>query len=240
MRIFFLSLLLITLCCTGARAAMNISEQEKAVFSFFKLAKTDPDYSKWITQTARYKNAPDFLKESVYQEEETRLKWGFGTFDPNNDYLKIRTDILMELHGENEDFSLRFVFPGNQQGESPYFPYNYGAEWIALVVDDGLGNFMKIPLSQQEYTQIKERFPGTGSFPGQIRMRIRPLSVDAHKPLKLQEQEKLWLLRGDIAYLTLEVSPPEGTTQKPMSLYTYTAPWYLSSAESELLELMEK
>lgn len=229
-----------------AHAGLQTSEEEKAVFSFFRLAGATPDYTTWINHSQRYLKAPDALKQSVYDEEETRLKWGFGTFDPGRDFLKIETDIELHVTNGAEGLGIAFSFPGKSKDEPVYFPYSYGQEWIALVVDD-LEKFSKIPLMDEDSAYLTQKLGRGGNFKARLKMRIRPLSADTDAPLALTEKDKFWLLRGDIAYLAFEKIPKneiEEQAKKTLeeerktAIFSYTAPWYLSDTESELLNLL--
>lgn len=235
--------LLALLAAPPARAALQVSEEEKAVFSFFKLAESTPDYDGWISNSPRYRQAPESQRQAVHNEEETRLKWGFGTFKPETDFLKIETEIELRLVRQGENLFLNFSFPDRQEGEAPYFPYSYGSEWIALVVDD-LEKFTRIPIAEEDRAYIKEKLGAGTVFKARLKMRVRPLSVDAKAPLSLAGKEKFWLLRGDIAYLAFEnpeqqpANPGASGDERKTAIFSYTAPWYLSDTEADLLKLL--
>lgn len=238
--LFLAVLALFQAAAPAARADLEISEEEKAVFSFFRMSGGTPDYDTWIVNSPRYAGAPEPLKNAVREEEDVRLKWGFGTFEPQKDFLKIETEIVLRFTGGEEGTGVRIGFPGSRDGEAPYFPYDYGREWIALIIDD-LENFIHIPLTGEEQARMLEKL-GEGREPGEsftarLRLRIRPLSADAKTPLVLRKKEKFWLLRGDIAYLAIEV-PPLKKGAAGTAVFSYTAPWYLSATEADLLKLL--
>lgn len=212
-------------------AQLKVSEQEKAVFAFFKLAEHVPDYKSWAESMPDYKNASPELQPDIYNIEETRLKWGFGTYDPADEFLKIQTDAELILNETSDQTILHFRFPGSEGEEYPYFPYPYADAWIALVVSD-LGHFTSLPLKPAEAQNIRKVLAGKTRTDVKMNMRVRPLEADIDEPLFL-DGSYFWVMSGDIAYLDF-VAVGAGET-----LFKYTAPWYLSDSEADLLELLK-
>lgn len=214
-----------------AKAQLKITEEEKAVFAFFKLAEHVPNYKSWVMAMPSYNQAGPDMREDIYHLEETRLKWGFGTYDETDEFLKIRTEAELILNETDEQTILHFRFPGSAGEEYPYFPYPYAEAWIALVISD-LGRFTSIPLSPEQTKNIKTMLDGATKTPVKMKMRVRPLEADIEKPLEM-DGAYFWIMGGDIAYLEFI------SKDKEQTLFEYTAPWYLTSAESELLEMLQ-
>ena len=216
-----------------AWAQLRVSEEEKAVFAFFQLGERVPNYDEWIFSLEDYKTAPEDLQEDLYHMHDTRLKWGFGTYNHKEDFLKITTKSELFVTEKDSKYMLHFRFPGSEGEEYPYFPYQYREDWIALVVND-LGRFTSIPITQQQYEGLKPFLKDQQTIKTKMRMRVRPLNADFEKPL-LIDDNYFWVMTGDIAYLGFETE----NTQTPQTLYNYTAPWYLTDTEAELLELLQ-
>ena len=227
----FILLLTLAVFSAPAMAQLKVSEEEKAVFAFFKLADHIPDYKSWVNTMPSYTQAEPDMKEDIYHLEETRLKWGFGTYDETEDFLKIQTEAELILNQDGEKTMLHFRFPGSAGEEYPYFPYPYAEAWIALVISD-LAHFASLPLSAEHAENIKKKLGGQTHTPVKMKMRVRPLEADINEPLQM-DGSYFWIMSGDIAFLEFE---GKETQQK---LFEYTAPWYLTQAEADLLNLLQ-
>lgn len=226
-------ILLITLAAFSApaMAQLKVSEEEKAVFAFFKLADHVPNYESWVNTMPSYLQADPDMKEDIYHLEKTRLKWGFGTYDETEDFLQIQTEAELFLTETGEQTTLHFRFPGSAGEEYHYFPYHYADAWIALVISD-LARFASLPLTAEHTENIKKKLNGQTRTAVKMKMRVRPLEADINEPLQM-DNAYFWIMSGDIAYLEFE---SKETQQK---LFEYTAPWYLTQAEADLLNLLQ-
>lgn len=221
-----------------AFATLKITGQEKAVFAFFKLANSTPNYTKWIKRTPEFLKLDKDAQPYYFKEEDVRLKWGFGTYNVKKDFLKIQTNVLVRYEGEKGQKTLKINLPDFPDAASPFFPYPYGQDWIALIVSD-LDKFTTIPIDQDHEEEIKKYISSNPEKTHRaiLRMRLRPLSADSRAPLELNNASH-WLLLSDTAYVSLEYYDEE--TSKPVVLWDYTAPWYLSETERNLLEILKE
>lgn len=214
----------------------KVSEYEKAVFAYFKLARTMPHFDAWIRSSENYKSLPAPQQEPFYEQEAMRLKWGFGTYDETAQFLRIGMAVEIMLVADPKAPSLRFRHLNSADENLPYFPYPYGGEWVALVVND-LEYFKNVPLGPKQLEAITGHIKPGHPYRADIRMRVRPLSADTEKPLVIDDVN-YWLMMGDVAFF--EFSLPAAPGAKPVSLWSYTAPWYLSESEEELIHLLEQ
>ncbi len=236
-----LSILCIPLQTTVSAQALKkteISEAEKAAFAFLKLNNTKPNYSSWIKGSKPYKNASNEEKGEVERLETHRLKWGFQEFNFEDNFLKIKTNVQLQVTEKNEKGTamLIFHFPHKDKDYIPYFPYDYGGLWIALLVQD-LPQFARLKLTEEQYTHIKKYMPQANQvYDGKITMRVRPVSADNKTPFKLDGVDQ-WLMMGDVAFLKCSIKDDQ--TEQENDLWEYYAPWYLTETENFLLDELE-
>lgn len=195
------------------------SENEKVVFAFFKLNSHVPAYEEWIKNSSAWKSAPpdEAARIELFEKEMLRLKWNYGTYEPDIDFIQIRTKVRLLLTGN----TLAFIFPGAERGEVPYFPFPYAKEWIALVVND-LDPLLELQLSPAEKALAEKTIPRNSVADGELVLHIRPVKAENEAPLHLSGIDH-WMLIGETGNFQLSSG---GTV-----LATYTAPWYLDSTE---------
>jgi hypothetical protein len=218
---FILSIFL--LCFAGIAFAQNgeITESDKAVFAFFTLNGHTPAYEQWIENSPKYLAQTTYEgKREVLEAELLRLKWGFGTYDVARDFIKIRTPVKLLIQGNH----LAFSFHEASGKNVPYFPFPYGKEWIALIIND-LDPLFELELTPEERTRTAS-LPKNVVFDGEIVLHLRPIKADNNNTQKLDGTDH-WLMMSDTGRLELL---SEGTV-----LATYTAPWFLESAEKGVL-----
>lgn len=220
-----------------AQPRVQVSENEKAIFAFHRLSGQQPSYELIAAADEEYKTAPPELAEQILAESVIRLKTGFGMYDPGRDFLQIATNVMAQIQtAPNSPPVLIFRFP-NSSNENyiPYFPYAYGdQDWIAMIVED-LPQFAQIPMSDEQYQYVKPYLPENGTYAEvRIFMRVRPRMADSTAPMLIDGVEQ-WLLMGDTAYISASVTDAAGGQ---LRLWEYSAPWYMSATEKDLLPLL--
>ncbi|GJL85695.1 MAG: hypothetical protein DHS20C02_14700 [Micavibrio sp.] len=216
----------------------QISEAEKATFAFLKLSKAKPDYKSWIRASKEYQNASKEERLKIEELETHRLKWGFKEFSFEEDFLKITTNVQLQMKEKNEKGTamLIFHFPHQDEDYIPYFPYAHAGLWISLLVQD-LPQFARLKLTEEQYVHIKKFLPNENEiYDGKITMRVRPVTADSTAPFKLDGVDQ-WLMMGDVAFLKCTTSDPQ--TKQEKDLWEYYAPWYLTETENFLLDELE-
>lgn len=236
-------LLACTLFITGflafiqtSQAQLSVSDQEKAVFAFMKLTNQEPNLKNWIVNSTKYQKANKFDRESLLETEETRLGWGFGTYDVTKDFIKVKSKIRLTTEVNADNKRVLNVSFAHNSNETPYFPFPYGEEWIAFIIND-LIDFKTITLKPEEVPKVKQYFYDAAPYEAEIEIRLRPLTADATAPLEVDGTEQ-WLMLGDVAYLKIEFY--DKFKFENVLVWDYNAPWYLSESQKALLELFKE
>lgn len=217
--------------------SFHYSETEKAVFSFFKISRHDPNYETWINATPPVSGITDpRIRADMYEQESLRLKWGFGTFNVDRDFLKINTNVLLFFMRGKNSMTLNFMFPNSKPGEVPYFPYAYGNDWIALLIED-LANFTQIPLTTDEAVKISQYLKEGQVYAITLAVRARVKKADSAEPLMLDGVNQ-WIMSGEVGNIDFLYKDP--ATGKDISLWKFTAPWYLTDTEKLLMPLLNE
>lgn len=216
-----------------AHAVVNvtIAEDEKPIFAFFRLIERIPDFEYWVKNSSRYmKTTTKESRDFAYDSEMRRLQWGFGNYDEKKDFLKIRAPVDLSLSKDNAgNHRLHFTLVGFENSEFPFFPFSYGQMSVALLIKD-LERFNNLKISDVNYKRVSAHFEEQDHLRAYVKIRIRPLSADISEPIVIDDTH-FWGLSGDIAYFSYELEDAQ-------RLVSYTAPWYLSKSENELLNLL--
>src|SRR5262245_34468946 len=110
-RFFILTAFLFLACMPAWAQNKEISESEKAVFAFFKLAKTEPDFEHWVKSSEKFRQAADtYQQQQILRVEMLRLQYGFGTYDVAKNSIRLRTSAKFLLQGPAENATLLFAF----------------------------------------------------------------------------------------------------------------------------------
>lgn len=223
---FLLSGLLLCIAVPAFAEVKDITESEKTVFAFFALNNHTPPYEEWILSSPKYQVAKNYDEQrDVLEKEMLRLKWGFGTYDVARDFIKIRTPVKLLLQGNH----LAFSFHQMSGREVPYFPFPYGKEWIAVIIND-LDPLFELELSPAEKARTVA-LPKNTVFDGEIVLRLRAAKADNSAPVELDGTPH-WLLMSETGHFELVSG---GTV-----LATYTAPWFLESQENKIIPALQQ
>lgn len=208
----------------------GLSQNEKAIFSFYKLTKKTPDFQALVEAMPWYKNEEDKSKKRhTYEQESTRLQLEFSNFSPRKNYLKINTDIYMQMRMSDGQPAFYFKFVNSGSEETPYFPYPFADDWIALIIK-GLSRFVSIGLDEDQYTRARSFFQMNETYKGKINLELRPISAEGHSPVEVGG-EKQWLMLADIGLLEFIYRDP-ATGKKESILGEYKASWYHNNGNS--------
>jgi len=232
-----LLLLMISIVSVNSYAQLSVNDEEKAVFAFLKLAAKKPNLGTWITHSTKYQQAAKFDKERLLETEKIRLGGAFGTYNVKKDFIKIKSNIrLISSVDTDGKAKLTVRFTDHELIETPYFPFPYGEQSIALIVSD-LNKFLSVELTPEEAQLAQRYLHSSAPYEAKLELRIRPLSVDASAPLQIDGIEQ-WLMMGDIAYLKILFH--DEYKRKEIAIWDYNAPWYLSESQRELLDLFKE
>jgi len=219
-----------------AFAELEVTEEERAVFAYFKLTDQKPDYEQWIKNSTKYQEARGVLQDDILSTETERLSWGFETFDLAKGFITITRPIrLTTVVNEDGKRVVNTRFVDERHNETPYFPISYGNESIAFIIE-GLEQYRTITLKPEEVAKIKEYFFDASPYEAVMELRIRPLSADAQEKLFVDYKDQ-WLMLGDIAYLQIKFY--DEYKLENITVWDYNAPWYLEVSQKALLEMFK-
>ncbi len=234
---FYLGIFVTLALCGGVSAfAANylFTDSEKAAFAFFHYTKNTPDFENWVKNSPRHINAPLPEKDTILEQELLRLRWGFATLDSSREDLLIKTDILFQIRRTTGTEFLNFKFINSGNEEVPYFPYPYGREWIAVVVNN-LADYTTVPLNTNEAARIHQFIKDEQVHRGTVEIRVRPVSADNTAPMKLDGAEQ-WLMLGSVSGIEF-FTPASNNTN--VSLWRYTDKKFLTETEQMLMPLLQ-
>lgn len=221
--------------CAGYTNDFTYTDTEKAVFAYFGLARGTPDYEAWIEASPAYRNAPEAKKPTMLRQEALRLGKGFGTIETSAITLKIKTDIVVQLASGPSGAQLSFKFLNSANEEIPYFPYPYGGDWIALILND-LGNFTTVQLTKAEEDAARKYLKEGEIYPARMLLQARPVSADP-APVYVGG-DRQWLMLGKIGRIAFLL--PTASGEDEITLWSYMAPDFLTETEKMLFPLLEK
>lgn len=215
-----------------------VSEEEKAVFAYFKLTNGIPDYEAWIPDTTAFQKTPEEKRKEFFEQELLRLKWGFGTYDVETGFIRIKTKVYLQVNNDKDGPVLSFAFPGSKGMKIPYFPFPYGKEWIAFIIND-LSDFLIVPLSNDQYAHITRHLADGKPYMGTMVLSVRAVSADYKKPMKIDGVQQ-WLMLGETGYIefTHRAESQEGQEEE-IELWSWMADWYLTDTEKLLMPILE-
>jgi len=218
-------------------AQMTISDDEKAVIAYLKLTEQEPDYNAWVKNTPIYTEAHAAQKVRILEDEKARLDWGFATYDVKKDLVTIKAKIRLSTAVKEDGKRMLYTrFNDERHNEISYFPYTYGKDSIAFIIQ-GLEKYQQIELSPEEIPKIKEYFHDSAPYEAEIEMRIRPLSADAEQKLLVDYKDQ-WLMLGDIAYL--KINHYDEFKLENINVWDYNAPWYLDESQKALMNMFKE
>ena len=232
-----LCLLLIGCVSTPAFAQKkNISAAEKAVLAFYKLSGLKPDFDKWVRVALNPTESHNPIPEDLIIQEKLRLQYGLGTYDPEREILKIHTTLMGQIIEKDGKFYLASHFPGKGALEAPYFPYNAGNVWVAVIINE-LENFLLLELDEEHRQKMAMLLPEHNK-PYELNLELfyRPTSAQ-QEPLQMDGLSQ-YIMLGEIAYIAFK-KPALAGQQNDSALLEYYAPWYMDTEEQDLLQILE-
>ena len=238
-----IALLFLVLCALPVGSAFAFLEKdkytdaEKAGFAFYSLSKTKPDFESWVMNTPAYKSAPPEQRSEMLGNEVNRLATGFRDFHPDEDLIKIRAPVILDLpqigknDPQNQPVIISFEF---EKSSNLYFPVMQGGTWMALVPEDTkiisgiqLGNAAEL-----------ESFIRKGGFQNARRkgayavaeLTLRAISADARAPLQM-DGKPMWTMLVQVGSIMVY------SEKNSALMYTAAAPWYMNTRQQGLINL---
>lgn len=218
----------------------TISWNEQGVLAYYKITGRKNDFEKKIKASDQFaelnkSKATAAAAQQYLEEELLRLQWGLGTFNPEKDFLKIKTKLQSSILKDGDKYYIASNFPGRSAINPPYFPYNMLGVNVALMLHN-IEKYMLIEISEEQKNRIAGYLPDTqDKHEIQLNIVYRVISGDK-EPIMLDSIEQQMML-GDIA--KFELILPVFHQSQDLTLWEYTADWYLSSDEQDLLKILE-
>ncbi len=204
---------------------IEVSQSEKAVLAFFRLAGREPNYDDWVINAEKYKNAEDkFERQKILLQERSRLQSAFQYYDPKTSYLPVSTRVYLQYAEQGSTNLLLFKFVETAQtSDIPYFPYPYGDEWIALIVSD-LKDFSAVDLQPESAAFVKQHMDTNRVYTGRLTLQVTPKGANAQTPLAANADEPVqWALSGSVAYIGYTLEKPG---KEDVLIWDYAVPSY--------------
>ncbi|MBI1300554.1 MAG: hypothetical protein GC137_02750 [Alphaproteobacteria bacterium] len=203
---------------------VDISAEEKAVFSYFRAIGKAPDYNFWITTGYLLDNVSYDKQEEYVLNETLRLGNGFSQHNQNEHLMAVRFDVIARYISAKEGSQPRMTFRVFNAEESyiPTFNFEYGKDVISLVVEN-LALFSDIPLADAQNEAVTKKLPVQDEdFKATIELKVRASNKTTDKPLE-RGTNTTWLMVGDIAHLKCVFT---NNQSQEVTLWDYVAPWY--------------
>lgn len=234
--------ILLCLCLIGCLTVpayaqkKNINGAEKAVLAFYKLSGVTPDFEKWINTNFKNKYGHNPPPPELFEQEKLRLQYGLGMYDPEREILKINTTVISQFITKGNKTYLASIFQGENAMETPYFPYNAGHVWVAVLIND-LEDYLLLELDEEQQKKISALLPAHNKpYNIELTLYFRPVSAQP-EPMQIDGLEQHIML-GEIAYIGFK--KPGLTWQEDDGLlWEYYAPWYMGTEKQDLLDILE-
>lgn len=216
----------------NAQTRIKFSSTEDVAIAFYKTGKVVPNFESWIKAQPPYNATPWAKREAMMEQEKTRLQLAYKNFDPEEDFLVIRTFAnLNPQENVNEEgektYSLSMTF--REAPEALYFPYDFMEERI-VVVPHKIDVIMNSDISVNQYEMITEAV--RTSAKNTLIVRLKPMEADLSRPYKIDGMDQ-WAL-------TAEVVSMEVWSEQERLLWEYTVPWYVSPNTQKLNSLFKE
>lgn len=232
--LFFTFTLLFSMATAFAQNK-SISWNERGVLAYYKITGKTPDFQTMIMHTKEYQAMPPDIARQYLEEEKLRLQWGYGTFNPDKDFLSIKTKIISRILNKEEQYYLASNFPGKSAFDPPYFPYNLYDTWVALKLKD-IADYMLLPLDKENHDRISGLL-GEENPEHEITLEIKyRVKTGDPKPIELDGLQQHMML-GEIAQFTMLL--PGFHQSRDKIIWEYIAPWYMDEDEQDLIKILE-
>lgn len=225
-------------------ALAGFSEKEKVGFAYYKLINRDPPYDDWTRSSSEYQTAKSNVQLAMIDHERHRLKRGFEFYTPDRDLITIKLPVKvtggdnpsyakdLEMQHANLSKMIEINFMGNE--ESPYFPFQLGKQWIALI-PQGLEQRSTHYLTPAQFANFcGNKSKACVKFEQNIDANVilRASSANATEPLVMNDVP-LWLMMSDLGAIIF-------LRRDGGLLWEYAMPWYEGQRAGSLMTLYDK
>lgn len=214
-----------------AQNIVKFSSSEDIAIAFYKSGNKIPNFERWIKETKPYNLTPVARRKERMAQEKSRLHLAYRNFDPDQDFLTIRTYVKMwpqeQINEAGEKtYSLHMTFI--EAPEALYFPYEWLGERI-VVMPHKLDKLMNSPITAAQYNLIKRSL--ASSAKNTLIVQLRVTEADLSQPYMIDGLQQ-WVLKAEVVVL-------EAWNRQGGRLWEYTAPWYVSPRTKKLNSLYD-
>lgn len=205
------------------------SSPEEVALAFFKTAHTVPDFKKWAANSEEAKVTPPSKIKEFIGVESQRLKNLYDAYDPNRNFISIRTHALIRLHvtkdkNNNQQLSMSFKF---KQGDAEYFPFVF-QDYTFAVIPQMLPSFLQQPIERAQHDRIAAFLGDRKKRMVEIFLQLRPSKAYIATPYVIDGHEQ-WAFLTDIAMISI--------SEGGRALWQYSAPWYVSPVTEDIRDM---
>lgn len=206
----------------------NFNAEDIAI-AFYKTGGIVPNFKTWITEREPYNITPAARRRNVMKEELLRLQTAYKNYDPETDFLIIKTSAYLIPEktqiGEDE-FEYRIKVAFDKGENTPYLPYEF-LEQNIMVIPDHFETSRYDIATKGEYDRLK-------TFENKllpIILRLKPNEADFTHPYKVDGIEQ-WAFATDI--ISMESWDGDG-----LLFWEYTKPGYVSLNQQKIKKLFD-
>lgn len=215
-----------------AQSFIQSSSGQDVAFSFYKTADATPNYDRWIKNSDPYLSTPQAKWRAVMISQREFLKTAFKSYDPNQDLIVVKSKARVKLdrpdNPETDPMLLTFRFRHERDNRELFFPFEYGGDHFAVIVDD-LDELRTAEIRPKEVPYVNSQLTNREVT---VVLRLAPVSADINTPY-MMEDAPYWLLGTKVASLSL-------WNREGNIVYEHIAPWYFSPATEDISKLKTK
>jgi hypothetical protein len=228
----FLAILAFIPSFAKAQGEHSYATAEDVAIAFYKTGGVVPNFDRWIKQREPYIRTPWARMDEVYAQEMSRLQLAYRNFNPESDYLMVRTFVRLNTYkeaGPEGKMTYRLKATFSNAPDALYFPFDFLEERI-IIMPNKIDVLMDSAITKAEYDFITEALPHSAKNSMIVRMKAKKGNVN--QPYEIDGMQQ-WVLTADIA--SMEIWSKQGRL-----LWEYSAPWYISPNTLQLHNLYEE
>ncbi len=227
----FLTLLCPTLPAKAQETADKPSSAEDVAIAFYKVGGAKPDVLRWINLSPQYATTPLAQRPVFVEQEQTRLLKKWAAYDPESNLITVKIDTVVTLihrPGKTKAEDVLGMEMAFAEGKMDYFPYEFGKETYA-VIPQNLEKYLRTALPVAQFENMKAVFKNKMVGDAYLYFQLKPIKAETSEPFVLDNHQQ-WPLMTEVVGVSL-------MSKDSALLWNYTAPWYISPARKELMNL---
>ena len=187
MTVFVLSALIFVADAAKARNGFEATNAIEIASLFYKMTGQTPGFSTWASYSDKVEKAPEFDKQAVQAQEETRLREIFyNVFTDEMLNVQIRVD-----NRNYSDLQQKLFLP--EVNEDTYFSYSIFGQYYALIVPD-IARFNALDMPQD----LAEKIQDMGGSYSRAELTLKPVRAEKSAPIPIDGKD-YWVILCEIA-----------------------------------------